>query len=367
VAPKIISKAKVEMNQSDRFDALTGIRCVAACMIFLYHNRKYWRDLLGHNITSFVNELHIGVSIFFVLSGFLIAYTYRDLPIKSFKDYLYYSIKRIARIFPLYWLLLTAYYFDDNFGKYDFSWLTYSLFHGFSERHNLDGISQAWSLTVEVSYYAIAPILYFITRKNIWYALLFLLALFLLTLCVGFYWKELNNNPDSYFYPISFLLNGTLAGQSFLFFSGLLLAKFIKEKNYFKQIPYKTWLGVSGILLVIFILICLQQNIYDQGNNHFFGIFLQIFILPIFISFLLWGLIVERNYLQILLSSRLMVLLGNASFSFYLIHISYFNLKLKNYIFFPDRNFVLLWGISILLYTFIEKPIYLFIRKRIES
>ena len=146
VAPKIISRAKVELNHSDRFDALTGIRCVAASMIFLYHNRKYWRDLLGHNITSFVNELHIGVSIFFVLSGFLIAYTYRELPIKSFKDYLHYAIKRMARIFPVYWLLLTSYYFDDNFGKYDFSWLTYSLFHGFSERHNLDGISQAWSL-----------------------------------------------------------------------------------------------------------------------------------------------------------------------------------------------------------------------------
>ncbi|MBK6381324.1 MAG: hypothetical protein IPF72_17280 [Chitinophagaceae bacterium] len=27
-----------------RFNALTGFRCLAACLVFLYHNRKYWRD-----------------------------------------------------------------------------------------------------------------------------------------------------------------------------------------------------------------------------------------------------------------------------------------------------------------------------------
>lgn len=357
---------KVDTKDSERFEALTGIRFVAASMIFLYHNKKYWRELLGPNISSFLNELHIGVSLFFVLSGFLIAYTYRDLPLKSFKAYLNYSITRMARIFPLYWIIITAYYLDNNFGKHNFSWLNYSLFHGFSERHNLDAIAQAWSLTVELSYYFIAPVLFFITQKNIKYGILSLLALFLIALSVGYYWKMLNSNPDNYFYPIRFLLNGTIAGQSLLFFSGLLLAIFIKGNLFFKTIPYKTWLGFLGILFFIFIQVHFQQNIYDQGDNHFWGILLKLFILPIFISLFLLGLIVERTYLQILLSSRLLVLLGNASFSFYLIHISYFNLKLKNYIFLPDRNFILLWGISILLFILIEKPIYLFVRRKIN-
>ena len=37
-----------------RFKSLTGFRCLAACLVFLYHNRKYWRDSLASRIAAVV-------------------------------------------------------------------------------------------------------------------------------------------------------------------------------------------------------------------------------------------------------------------------------------------------------------------------
>lgn len=113
------------------------------------------------------NEFHIGVALFFVLSGFLIAYTYAEEPMRSGKAYVRYMLLRLARIMPLYWLVLTAFYLDPAFGKGQFSALTYSLFHGFSDKHNLVGIAQAWSLNVEMTFYFFAPLLCLL-RANIY-------------------------------------------------------------------------------------------------------------------------------------------------------------------------------------------------------
>jgi peptidoglycan/LPS O-acetylase OafA/YrhL len=59
--------------------------------------------------------------------------------------------------------------------------------------------------------------------------------------------------------------------------------------------------------------------------------------------------------------------LGNASFAFYLIHISYVNIKVKQWFLLPDRNFVVLWLIAIVLYLVFEKPVYNGYRKWLKK
>jgi len=348
-----------------RFKALTGFRCLAACMVFVYHNRKYWREQLHPEVLRLFNELHIGVALFFVLSGFLIAYTYFDEPMRSGKAYARYMLLRLARIMPLYWLILTAYYPDPAFGKGQFSWLTYSLFHGFSDKHNLDAISQAWSLNVEMTFYFFAPFLCLLQRKNLLYLLGTLLILFGISWGAGEVWHRVNGNPDRFFYPLTFISNGIFPGRCLEFLAGMLLAVAIRNKRtaLLEKLKYKTTIGFIGILVTTYSIGLFQSDIYEDGINHTGGMLLHKIALPFFVVLSLAGLIYERTWLQRFFSLRLMVLLGNASFAFYLVHISYVSIKLRQQVLLPDRNFFLLWLIAIALYLLFEKPVYNLCRK----
>ncbi|MBL7703536.1 MAG: acyltransferase [Ferruginibacter sp.] len=352
-----------------RFDALTGFRCLAACLVFFYHNRKYWRDFLHPEILRLFNEFHIGVSLFFVLSGFLIAYTYAEEPLKSAKSYAKYFSVRFVRIMPLYWLILTAYYLDPAFGNMHFSWLTYLLFHGFSDQHNLDAIAQAWSLNIEMTFYALAPLLCLLQKKHLVYLLGFLALLFLGTWAIGYYWHQVNGNPHKWLYPLHFVLSGTFPGRCLEFVVGMMLANYIRSNKteFIQKFRFKTIIGFAGIFISTYCIGLFQSKTSSHGSDQPEGMTLQLLALPVFVAIALAGLIYEKSWLQKFFSSRVMVLLGNASFAFYLIHISYVNLKVREWFLLPDRNFVVLWLISIILYLVFEKPIYDGYRKRIKK
>lgn len=352
-----------------RFSALTGFRCLAACLIFVYHNKKYWRGSLHPEVLRIFNEFHIGVALFFVLSGFLIAYTYADEPVKSAKKYGSYILLRLGRIMPLYWLILTLFYLDPAYGKSCSPFLTYSLFHGFSDQFNLDGISQSWSLNIEMTFYFLAPLLCLLHKKHLVYLLIFLVGLFIITFGIGYFWHTYNGNPNKWLYPFKFIIGGTFAGRCTEFLAGMLLASAIRNNKtkWIEAFKFKTLIGFLGILLTTYCIGLFQTDRYHEGTDHLEGQLLMKFVLPVFVVIALAGLMYERNLAQRFFSSRMMVLLGNASFAFYLIHISYVNLKLKSYFLLPDRNFVVLWLISIMLYLLFEKPIYDLIRRKFKN
>jgi peptidoglycan/LPS O-acetylase OafA/YrhL len=88
--------------------ALTGLRWLAATLVFCFHFRpdpldppRTWGGLLA-------GVGWAGVTIFFALSGFLLTMLYfeqfrRGLAAAEVKSYL---LKRVARIYPLYFALL---------------------------------------------------------------------------------------------------------------------------------------------------------------------------------------------------------------------------------------------------------------------
>jgi len=87
------------------FPALTGIRLVAATMVCLYHYAPFPVWLAGPAIPAIVAQFHVGVTIFFVLSGFLICHRYEEgftSKSISFRDYF---VRRFARIYPMYFLV----------------------------------------------------------------------------------------------------------------------------------------------------------------------------------------------------------------------------------------------------------------------
>ena len=62
------------------FPSLTGIRAIAAYMVFIHH----YNTFANKGLHDFFGEFHIGVTLFFVLSGFLIAHRYYNIEVFDF-------------------------------------------------------------------------------------------------------------------------------------------------------------------------------------------------------------------------------------------------------------------------------------------
>jgi peptidoglycan/LPS O-acetylase OafA/YrhL len=142
---------------------LTSLRMVAALLVFLEHfasgvgygtiGQDFWQTL--------VIEGHIGVTIFFVLSGFLLTYRYYDVFLDSTLSLFDYVVKRVARIYPLYYVLLIATLIIGGtpfFTKQ--SLVNWTLTQGFFSGLAFSGIPTAWSLTTEESFYLLLPIVF---------------------------------------------------------------------------------------------------------------------------------------------------------------------------------------------------------------
>ena len=353
----------------ERFNALTGLRAVAAIMVFLYHNRKYWRGWLPEFLIRIFNEFHTGVSLFFVLSGFLIAYTYQDTPIKSARQYIRYLLVRIVRIFPVYLIILLISFYDNGFPTTKIAIYNYTLLKGLSDRFNLDCLPQSWSLTVELSFYVFAPFIYSLLKQHIIKAISFQLLLLAIVLIIGYSWYYINGNHDRWMYNWLFIFDSTSFGRFIEFFCGMILANKLRSGFEIKRLPKLNLTLISCIcsLITIYCISLFEKDIYDQGTQHIGGLILRNVVLSVFLTLLIYGLITERTLLSRILSTRFAMLLGDASFIFYLVHIGYVNRKIYNHQILGDRNFIFLWIISVVGFLLIEKPIYLFLKGKIMN
>src|SRR5215213_1309733 len=104
-----------------RLAGLDGLRGIACAMVFLYHAR--WRaqpsgenplrlEVLGFNLERLLARFDAGVAIFFVLSGLLLSLPFwrailRQGPDPDVRQYFW---RRLCRILPAYYAVLTAVY-----------------------------------------------------------------------------------------------------------------------------------------------------------------------------------------------------------------------------------------------------------------
>jgi peptidoglycan/LPS O-acetylase OafA/YrhL len=150
--------------------ALTTLRALAALLVFLYHYEALYVDeareagrMLWDPLVPVWRSGAVGVSIFFVLSGFLITRLYYDRFAAGAVTLREYFVKRIARIWPLF----LAFALLQHAGLLVFgerpqwSWLvTCSMTQGFFWDLRYRGLPTAWSLTIEETFYALAPLLF---------------------------------------------------------------------------------------------------------------------------------------------------------------------------------------------------------------
>jgi peptidoglycan/LPS O-acetylase OafA/YrhL len=160
---------------------LDGLRAVAIILVFLHHSRA---QLPVVNMTTFylgwyVGQGWMGVDLFFVLSGFLI--TGILLETRETSNYFtgFYA-RRVLRIFPLYYLVLTAVIIGGrllNVPKITATlpvpqdrWLYFCYLMNWvglwKGRFGANSIGHFWSLAVEEQFYVVWPLIVWMVRPR---------------------------------------------------------------------------------------------------------------------------------------------------------------------------------------------------------
>jgi peptidoglycan/LPS O-acetylase OafA/YrhL len=364
------------MNTSPQlkdFPALTGIRAVAAYMVFIHHCNIFSARYFGKAVHLFFSEFHVGVTMFFVLSGLLLYLRYCDMNFRKPASIYNYFVNRFARIYPLYFAILvlsiivysSSGYFNAVSHKTElFYFITaFTLTRGFFADSYHFFVAQSWSLTVEECFYMLCPVFFLLIKK--WRPSLILLPIaFISTGCLIVFFAG-GTDDFGFLRDYRFLFNFTFFGRCIEFFSGIALGILYKKWN----LPVKksgkcTLAGMVAMIACIAGLSLLHTDT-QYGDYHPVGIVINNMILPIAgISVLYWGLLTERNIINSILASPLFVLLGRASYAFYLIHVGIFaEWFIKNVSENPGLLFLYLNVVSILLYKFLEHPVNALIKK----
>lgn len=287
--------------------ALTGLRAIAAWMVFFHHFRIS-SEYVGAVLFNMQAQAHVGVSVFFVLSGFLIAYQYADRLGLQARDVLDFLRNRFARLYPMYALctLVTLVYID-NFEVT--TWLlSFTLLRGFFGDFYFFHIGQAWSLSVEMTFYLLAPwLLLLVGRVPVG-------LLCLVFYAAGWLLMQVDMPIPTFMEPPRMVVANTFFGRCFEFLLGIWLFKRFRDVAPWRH-ALCTWGGLGSIILFLYFSAFADGLTVYSVNwspaHHF--------LFPLLVATLILGLWKEHSALKRLLGSRLFVVLGMASYVFYLI------------------------------------------------
>ncbi|TGE08344.1 acyltransferase family protein [Hymenobacter fodinae] len=354
------------------YPALTGVRALAALMVFFFHD--VGSLMLEPNfLIRFLYELDCGVSIFFVLSGFLITIRYQERIEPSWSWIKSYLRNRFARIYPIYILLTaitfiawylwpqTAFWPWSSFTGVDklFSLITnLTLTRSFFEPMKFIGVATAWTLTVEETFYLLAPFILLTTSRKFGGLLLWLFGLLGVGVGLVYIHPLLPVARDyGFMASINFMLSSTFFGRCSEFLCGIGLAWWLRQ-----EIPTgkKTWTATGLLSLLLCMGISAGFPIEkSMGGTVVLLFLLQQLALPLSVCLFFAGLLREQTKLRLLLETKLFDILGKSSYIFYLLHLGLLNDVFSQHI--SGNIWVRLAAytlISIALYQVVEAPLH---------
>lgn len=337
-----------------KISQITFTRFLAALAIVISHFNKDMFVYKTDYIADIFLKANVGVSYFFILSGFIMIVAYHK---KQKIEYLEYYKNRFARIYPLYVLGLLLYLVTRYSGFSVGNALLYLLglqswIPGKAMILNFPG----WSISVEFLFYLIFPALYnyFYSKKNksIWIAAIVLWVVtqvfsHLFVASPSYKGPHTESHEFLYYFPlmhVSEFLVGNLAGLFFI--------------NNFKQRNYD--IPVILIFAAIMIALIFVPLFYHNG-------LMAVLFIPLII-------LLSRNngFVTKLFSLKPLEYLGEASYAVYITHIPVLYilrelLKWEKYKLDINTIFwiylLILVLMSILFYQFIEKPLRDYLKK----
>ena len=287
--------------------ALTGVRFVFALFVVLFHQRHGFAGapLFVQRILEYGN---IGVNLFFVLSGFVLAYNYfrdRDgrLPIRDF------LVARFARIYPVYLLAVILFAPAGLSGRIDgpIDDLFSAIFLVQTWTGQMSWNTPGWSLSAEAVFYLLFPlVLLLMARLRAAGLVLSMTVVWLVGLIPPVLWV-LGIIPEEHRWLVSYnplfrlpeFVMGVAAGRVFL------LARRNKARD-----TRCAWLAMASTVALVSLLGAGMPIPAPLVHNGILD--------PLFIA-LVYGLATGTGALAAALSSRPLIILGEASYSVYIL------------------------------------------------
>lgn len=365
----ILNALPVE-RKAQRLDPITSLRFFAAAMIVIGHAHA----IFGSWGIATAIPLEQGVSFFFVLSGFILTWNYPSLP--GWVAIRRFWLARFARIWPLHaftcfmWIALLYRIDVQTFsaGKEAAKLgVNLLLLHAWLPFSVLSFNFVSWSLSEEFFFYAMFPFLIAKWRKH-WALLigssLAIVIFFILTVhFFGFAASETKIMGLLYFNPLV---------RIFEFVVGIATAGIIRHSSDRIHLTVAQWTVIetgtlTTIMAVLLGLYALPKNVtalspaaayyfVHEGISVLWAVLIGVFAIST-------GLIAK------ILSRRMFVLLGEASFALYLCHAMIVNYVQINHIQITGVfGYLLLWtvclSVSFALFYGIEQPARQWLLKR---
>lgn len=310
-----------------RLHALTTLRFFAALHVVLFHMRvvgilpggPWWYQ-------NFASIGFVGVNFFFVLSGFILVYTYEgpELGVRKF------WWARFARIYPAYILslIVAAPFFFFAVRHLDlpfFAWsqrhlveacvLTLALLQSWVPQAALTWNSVCWSLSVEAFFYFVFPFFLLRTKKLAPKTLFVcLIALWLVSLTFSFSYvhfhpdgiEKINSGETNLFWKNVLSFNPLVRLPEFLI--GMLTCRlFLARSGADKFATALVLAGLVGVVAVVLFSPQIPNPVLSAG-----------LLSPAFAA-IIYGIAHQPKWTSFLAAPWL-VLLGDASYSLYLLH-----------------------------------------------
>jgi peptidoglycan/LPS O-acetylase OafA/YrhL len=259
----MLTKYRLEGQSANRSSLVDALRGVSILLVMLFHFDMYYHlrtsDLarslgLGHVVTLITRNGYFGVTMFFVISGFLITSTslrrYGRLRDIRPLNFYWFRFSRIAPCLALVLGTLVALHFSGNpyftLNTKDYSVLT-AVVHVLTFRFNallvhfgwnINQWNVLWSLSIEETFYLFFPLVCFLIRDTRLIA----------GLCIGVFLAG----------PFARFAAGPM-GQIYGYFScfdqialGCLTAIcFPRTRQWFKSSPYAIFIPIAGALMVV--------------------------------------------------------------------------------------------------------------------
>jgi len=360
------------------FENLDGLRFLAFLAIFIAH-AIYTNDIELAQNTLFANAFFyskagvFGIDLFFVLSGFLVAFlSFKELnTTKSFKGFNFLT-RRFLRIAPLYLLIVIGTYLFALFPGTgisiselpDFlSFLSFNI-NNYIARNGpnfLFYLVFLWTISVEVQFYIIWSIIYNYMRKH-----LVIIYIFFILCSITFRWVYYQEGDEVYFNTISCLGD---------FFVGALLADFSYRKTkLFKRLSETPGWRIKLFYIALIPAILFYHNLQP---NRFFVCLERIVLSGLFACIIFEQCFAENSFFKIS-SFKTITYLGKISYGLYCFHgiiitsgilvISHFNLDkslIQVLVISPLIMLGITIGVAALSYTYFEKK-FLNLKKRLH-